>query len=219
MNAYYPMIVDLTGRRCVVAGGGPVAERKIAALLDTQASVVAISPGFTEQITAWIQEHRVEGIARKYVSPDADNAFLLIAATDDERVNVQVHQDAVERKQLVNVADRPELCSFIVPAVVRRGKLLIAVSTSGASPSAALQIRNEMEAAYGVEYEIYLDFLSEFRLKVQQVVKDTKHRRQLFKDILQVDLLHKIRSGEFERFTSDVLGRLERQRDEFKVIE
>jgi precorrin-2 dehydrogenase/sirohydrochlorin ferrochelatase len=208
VSVYYPMMVDLSGRRCAVVGGGAVAERKIASLLDAGASAVVISPAFTTHIEQWISENRLEGIAREYVSSDADNAFLLIAATDDEQVNRRVHADAAARGLWVNVVDKPEWSSFIVPAVVRRGKLTIAVSTSGASPSAAAAIRNEIASQYGEEYEIYLDFLSEFRLKVKEIVKDTKHRQGIFRQLSQLDILGMIRNGQFDEFHRRMMKRL-----------
>lgn len=208
MDGLFPILVDLKGRPCAVIGGGKVAERRIASLLEAGAAVRVVSPVFTPAIAEWIRQGTVCGIQREYDPADIDDAFLVIAATDNSAVNDRVCADARERGRLVNMAERSETGDFIVPSVVRRGKLVIAVSTLGASPSVAARIRREIEASIKPEYETYLDFLSEFRLKVQELVKDTKQRQHLFRAVLQLDLLEKIRTGIFEEWKLQVMKRL-----------
>ena len=196
---YYPIWLDLSGKRCVVVGGGSVAERKIAALLNSNAYVIVISPVITPAISEWIDKGQLEGILEGYDSQYSMDAFLVIAATSSTKVNEQVYEDAVARGQLINRVDCPEQSNFIVPAVIRRGKLTMAVSTSGASPSLAGEIRHKLEQEYGHEYEPYLDFLSELRLLVQQRIADPMQRRKILKEVLALDILAWIREGSFEK--------------------
>jgi precorrin-2 dehydrogenase/sirohydrochlorin ferrochelatase len=203
----YSMWVDLTNKRCLVVGGGEVAERKISALLDASAIVTVVSPKFTLGINALLDEGRVQGICKKYESKDAEDAFLIIAATDVKAVNLNVFRDAAARNQLVNIVDEPGLSSFTNASTFSRGKLQISVSTLGASPSLARQICKDLEHQYGREYEVYLDFLHEYRMKVKENVSDPVHRQRLYKEMMQEDILHMIRTGEFETFRAQVLNR------------
>jgi precorrin-2 dehydrogenase/sirohydrochlorin ferrochelatase len=208
MKSYYSMIVDLTGKRCVVIGGGMVAERKIRALLETSALVSVVSPTFTPPIAKWTESGLVGGQQREYRRGDIEDAFLIIAATNNPDVNYQVYLDGKQQNQLVNIADRPELSNFIVPAALCRGKLIISVSTSGAIPSAAVAIRNEIEHNYGEDYEKFVDFLSDFRVEVKRVILDMSEREHIFKEAAKLDILHMLRTGTFEPFRQQVMERL-----------
>ncbi|MDF2927613.1 MAG: bifunctional precorrin-2 dehydrogenase/sirohydrochlorin ferrochelatase [Paenibacillaceae bacterium] len=208
LEGYFPILLKLENKPCFVAGGGLVAERRIASLLEAKAKVKVVSPAFTDAILQWADEGLIEAIVRLYEPEDQDGAYLVIAATNSAEVNERIRARAAASGQLVNMAERPERGDFIVPSVVRRGKLVIAVSTLGASPIVAASIRREIEASFGEEYEIYLDFLSEFRLKVQELVKDTKVRQECFRTLLQADLLGMIRSGRFEGWKRQVLEEL-----------
>lgn len=208
MAVAYSMMVYLSDRACVVVGGGKVAERKIASLLHAKANVKVISPNFTPLIASWVDEGRIRAIQRMYTSQDTENAFLIIAATNDEHANKIVAQDALARNQLVNVVDRNDLSSFINPATFSRGKLQISVSTSGASPMLTKRICENLESIYGEEYEVYLDFLSEYRDKVKTLVKDPKRRQQIFKEMMQVEILSMIRDGKFECFKKEAFDKL-----------
>jgi precorrin-2 dehydrogenase / sirohydrochlorin ferrochelatase len=208
LEGYFPILLKLEDRPCLVVGGGSVAERRIAALLEAKAQVKVVSPSLTATIAQWAEEERIQVLHRPYESGDQEGAYMVVAATDSRAVNDEVLQLARKNNRLVNMAERPELGDFIVPSVVRRGKLVIAVSTLGASPSVAASIRRQIETSFGEEYEIYLDFLSEFRLKVQELVKDTNVRQEWFRAVLQTDLLDMIRTGEFESWKHGVLEEL-----------
>ncbi|MGO4498123.1 bifunctional precorrin-2 dehydrogenase/sirohydrochlorin ferrochelatase [Paenibacillus sp. 2RAB27] len=199
----FPIMMNLARRRCLIVGGGPIAERKLRSLLAAGAEVTLVSLAFTAGILE--MEHRSDVIMKRQPydaaiwSAHGEARFaLVIAATNDSQVNRQIAQDANAHDLLVNIVDKPELSSFILPSVVRRGKLVITVSTGGASPSAARKIAKEIDKTYGDEYEIYLDFLSETRLFIQERVKDKKARQGLFKDMLAWDLMPLIREGKFE---------------------
>jgi precorrin-2 dehydrogenase/sirohydrochlorin ferrochelatase len=196
---YFPIWVNLNHKSCVVVGGGQVAERRIASLLAANAQVTVVSPEVTPAIAQWIAEGRLEGLKKRYASGDGSGAFLIIAATNAAEVNEQVYCDAMEQGQLVNRVDRPERSNFIVPAVVRRGKLAIAVSTSGASPALAAQIIRKLEQAYGWEYELYLDFLAEVRQLAQERIADPVERRLVLMKALQLKALEAIRDGVFQK--------------------
>ncbi|CAN7328810.1 bifunctional precorrin-2 dehydrogenase/sirohydrochlorin ferrochelatase [Paenibacillus sp. LjRoot153] len=196
-------MMNLTRRRCLIVGGGPIAERKLRSLLGAGAEVTLVSPAFTAGILEMGNQQNVIVKKQSYdesiwtIHGEARFA-LVIAATNDAQVNRQIAQDANAHNLLVNIVDQPELSSFILPSVVRRGKLVITVSTGGASPSAARKIAKEIDKTYGDEYEIYLDFLSETRLFIQEHVKDKEARQGLFKDMLAWDLMPLIREGKFE---------------------
>lgn len=200
MGNYFPMMVKLHGIKCLVVGGGLVAERKIAALLEAGAAVKVVSPAFTLNIEQWHDEGKIEAISKRYSTGDGEDALLVIAATNDPAVNAQVVQDMQGKTPWIDVVDRSELSTFTMPAVVRRGKLVIAVSTSGASPSIASRIRSEIEAIYGVEYELVLELLSEYRMNVQQNVKDAKERHLLLKEAAVLDGLTMIREGRADEY-------------------
>jgi precorrin-2 dehydrogenase/sirohydrochlorin ferrochelatase len=206
--AYYSILLDLNGKGCVVVGGGQVAERKIAALLEAKANVTVISTCITPVISEWVAKGQLKGIIDGYDSQYSTEAFLVIAATNSNEVNERVYLDATARGQLINRADCPAQSNFIVPAVVRRGMLSIAVSTSGASPSLAAEISQKLEQEYGKEYELYVDFLGDFRLLVQERIDDPQQRRRILKQVLELDVLASIRKGSFnkEQWLGQLLG-------------
>lgn len=209
MKRYYPIMLDVNGKACLVIGGGHVAERKIASLLDAGATVTVISIEVSSKLEAKGINGEVILKKKAYEPGDLHGYLLVIAATDKAEVNAAVFQEAAAQGAWVNVADRPDLSSFIVPSVIRRGKLILAVSTGGASPSLARQIAGELEASYGAEYEIYLDFLSDLRLQVQHRVKDKDIRQSLFKRMLEWDVLGMIREGTFENWKRELYTALE----------
>jgi precorrin-2 dehydrogenase/sirohydrochlorin ferrochelatase len=174
----YPVFLGLKGRQAAVVGGGKVAQRKVEGLLEAGAQVIVISPDLTERLQDFAAENKVSW-KNKFFSPDdIKDAFIIIAATDDKEVNLLVKRSA-GKHQIVNLADNQEESDFQVPSVVNRGKLKLAVSTSGASPILARKIREQLEKLYGAEYEGYLEFLHESREKILDQVKDPAVKRQL----------------------------------------
>jgi precorrin-2 dehydrogenase/sirohydrochlorin ferrochelatase len=210
VSAYYPVWLDLSGKSCVVVGGGQVAERKIASLLEANADVTVVSLQVTQIVSEWIEQGRVKGLLKAYDAEYSKDAFLVIAATNSYDVNEQVYSDAIARGQLINRVDCQEQSNFIVPAIIRRGKLAIAISTSGASPSLAAEIRQNLEDEYGKEYEIYVEFLGELRFIVQQQIEDPQQRRRILKEVLELDVLASIREGAFdkEQWLQRILGQI-----------
>lgn len=178
MMRYYPVFLDLMGKTCVVVGGGAVAARKVEGLLAAGASVTVISPKAGVGVNALAKAGAVTLIKRRYRRGDLKAAFLVISATDLAAVNKAVFEEASSLNILVNCVDGPQLCGFIVPAVVDRGELVIAVSTSGRYPALSARIRREIEAVYGHEYGLFLEILGGVRRKIlkSSMKRDKKER-------------------------------------------
>ena len=177
--ALFPMFVKLERRRCVVAGGGPIAESKVGSLLASGAEVIVVSPTLTEPLAELERRGALTWLAREFETADLDEAFLVIAATGDEAINELVFQEAERRGVLCNAVDQPPRCHFYFPAVVRRGALQIAISTSGLSPSLAQRLRKQFEVEFGPEYADWLQWLGAVRETLMQRGIDFGTRRHL----------------------------------------
>jgi precorrin-2 dehydrogenase/sirohydrochlorin ferrochelatase len=173
------MFLKLSRRRCVVVGAGRIAEGKIASLLETGARVRVVAPHATPAIAVWARERRLMWIQRPFEPADLDRAFLVIAATNSAKVHHVVYREARRRGVLCNAVDEPTRCDFYYPAVVRRGDLQIAVSTSGRSPALAQRLRRELEAQFGPEYEAWLAHLGRSRAALFARSMDPEVRRRL----------------------------------------
>lgn len=165
--AYLPIFLDVTGRRCLVIGGGEVAARKVATLLDAAAEVIVISPSLTGELNALAHRGRVQHIDREYAAGDIAGAALVYAATDDAELHQRLYAEAKDRGVAINVVDMPRLCTFITPSVLTRGSLKIAVSTEGASPAMAKGIVQRLERLFGPEYGVALEVLRAARHHLQ----------------------------------------------------
>jgi len=165
--SYYPIYLNMNGRRCLVIGGGVVAERKIAGLLEVGAKPTVISPQITDVIARWAKDHSIELIARRYQSSDLTEHEIAFVATDDGEVNAQVYSDGRRLGVWVNAADDPAHCDFILPSVLRRGDLTVAVSSGGTSPALSRTIREELELYFTGEYELLVRLAAEARAELQ----------------------------------------------------
>jgi precorrin-2 dehydrogenase/sirohydrochlorin ferrochelatase len=166
MGRYYPVLLDLVGVDCLVVGGGRVAERKVEGLLGVGARVTVIAPRATERLADLARAGQVQHARRSFAAGDTAGHWLVIAATDDARLNAEVAGEGRRRGLLVNVVDGAPESNFIVPAVVRRGELVLAVSTGGASPAQARRIRERLAEEFGPEWGPYLALLDELRPQV-----------------------------------------------------
>lgn len=164
---YYPVYLDLRDKSCLVVGGGTVAERKVKALLKAQAKVAVVSPKLTTGLKKLKTQKKVKHLNRSYRRGDLKGTFLVIGATNDPEVNLSIFKEAQKEKALVNIVDEPKHCNFIVPSVVRRGDLIISISTSGIAPALAKKIRKELEKAYGKEYGELLKIFKKMREKMK----------------------------------------------------
>jgi precorrin-2 dehydrogenase/sirohydrochlorin ferrochelatase len=189
-DVLYPVNLVVAGRRCVVVGGGSVAARKVQGLVTAGADVVVVAPAVGDAV----RSQGVTVIQRAYRTGDLDGAWLAIAATDDPDVNRQVHADGDAARVWVNAADDPPACSFTLPAVVRQGPVMVAVSTAGHSPALAGWIRGQVAAQLGPEIALLAEWLSEAResLKAEgRSTEDVDWRRALDSDMLEL-----IRTGQ-----------------------
>ncbi|MCF6148852.1 MAG: bifunctional precorrin-2 dehydrogenase/sirohydrochlorin ferrochelatase [Candidatus Kuenenia sp.] len=185
MAKYYPAQINIKDKKCVVVGGGNVAWRKVCSLKNAGAKVVVVSPVFCPEME---KEEGIELVKQKYDECFLNGAVIVIASTDDEVVNEKIYHDAVRKGILVNVVDKPDYCSFIVPSSIVRGDLCITISTGGASPAFARNIRLQLEKQFGSEYGKFIELLSEMRSKVLDEIPDEKIRRKILQRIAGMDM-------------------------------
>ena len=204
--SYFPIFLEMKGRRALVIGGGAVAERKVASLVEAGAQVTVMSPDVTQIIARWSKEKLINLIARRYQPGDLAGHELAFLATDDEAANTKAHNEGRERGVWVNAADDPAHCDFILPSVLRRGDLTVAVSSGGASPALARTIREELEIHFSHEYEQLAELASQARvelLKRSLNVPFETWRRALSGDVRQF-----LMRGEVARAKSHLLKEL-----------
>jgi precorrin-2 dehydrogenase/sirohydrochlorin ferrochelatase len=199
---YYPAFLDLRDRQCIVVGGGKVAERKVAVLLASGAKVILISPCATDRLAKLSGSKRIKHIKRDYRKGDLESAFLVIAATSDPLVNERISRDA---PGLLNAVDAPELANFIVPSVIKRGPLALAVSTAGASPALAKSIKEELELLYGREFGLFVEFLGKQRKKIMREITRTGTRKRLLRQIASPQIVEILRKKGIEKAKDVVL--------------
>ena len=186
--SYYPLFLELEGRPCLVIGGGGVAFRKTAALLHCGARVTVVSPDLSAGLKRLARQKKIRWEAHPFRPADLAGKELAVAATNDEEVNRAAAREARRRRIWINMVDRPELCSFILPSVVRRGKLVLAISTGGASPALAKWIRRDLEARYGPEFGKLLSQAAAARRKVHRNLPGPAARKRLFEKALKAYL-------------------------------
>ena len=183
--ATYPLFLELQDRSCLVIGGGQVAFRKVLALASCGARVSVVSPTLAAGLKRVVRQGKVRWKRHPFRLSDLKGIQLLIAATDDSSVNRLAAHAARRRGIWINVVDRPELCSFIVPAVVRRGKLVLAISTGGVSPALAKWIRKDLQARYGREFEWLVSRIGRVRGDIKRSVPSVAQRRRVFEKALR----------------------------------
>ena len=209
MRKYYPVCIDIENRECLVVGGGGVALRKVEGLLDCGALVTVVSPKFQDDFSQIDDSKPLRLLRRPYRSTDLDDKFLVIGATDNEDLNRQISQEAHRRNILCNIADVPDACSFILPAVVRRGDLAIAVSTSGKSPAFAKHLRKQLEKQFGEEYTTFLVLMGAIRQKLLAAQHAPEAHKPLFEKLIEKGLADMIHNGDkaaVNRLLYEILG-------------
>ena len=162
----YPVALELSGRRCVVTGGGREAEGKARALLEADADVAVIAPRVSDGLADLARRGEITHIARRYRRGDLAGAFLVIAADSDRAVRAQVFAEAEAERVLCNAVDDVEHCHFAVPSIVRRGELLLAISTGGRAPALAKRLRRRLSAQFGWQWEALIDVLGDVRAEM-----------------------------------------------------
>jgi precorrin-2 dehydrogenase / sirohydrochlorin ferrochelatase len=196
---YYPVSLDLKDKKCLVIGGGKVAERKIIALLECKAMVYVVSPKVTSYVDNLANKGKIYLEKRTYQKSDIKDSFLVIGATDDELVNKEIAINCNIDNVLLNIVDDPVKCNFILPAVLRRGSLSISISTEGKSPLLARRIKEKLEKDFDESYQEFIDLLGTVRVFVINEIKDPEERLKKFNQIIDSDILELIRRGENEK--------------------
>lgn len=205
---YYPVFLDIKNRPCLVVGGGPVAERKVLGLLSAGALVTVVSPRLTKNLDGLAKKGRIEHQKGRFTPTVLKGFFLVIAATDSKSVNAAVWTEAENLGIPVNVVDDPAHCSFIMPSVVDRGALTIAISTSGKSPFLARRLREELEKIIGTEYETLVEILGAVRKKLLKTGLNRDKKESIIKDLVGSPLPGLIRAKDARGINEALRARL-----------
>ncbi|MFI5304056.1 MAG: bifunctional precorrin-2 dehydrogenase/sirohydrochlorin ferrochelatase [Nitrospiria bacterium] len=196
---YYPIFANLENRIVIIVGGGPVAERKTLSLIEAGANVVVISPDLTIALAEMVKLRQIHHLQREYQYGDLKGAVLVIAATDSQEVNRLVAQEAETINLFVNNVNSPENSTFIVPSVMSKKDLQIAISTSGQSPALTRQIRIKLENVFGPEYDIFIDVLSQVRRQLHKMAIPEETRSVILNKLVESDILEKLKKNETEK--------------------
>jgi siroheme synthase-like protein len=198
---FYIACLRLSGRRCVVVGGGEVGLEKVEGLLACDADVTLVAPEAQPELVQLALEGSIRWERREYAgATDLDGALIAIAATDDTDLNIRVFEDAEARAMLVNVVDVPPLCNFILPAIVRTGPLAVAISTAGASPALAKRMKREIAELFGEPYAVLAVLLNEARGWAKATLPTYQDRKEFFEGIVngEPDPVELLRAGDVE---------------------
>lgn len=192
---YYPIFIDVEDREVVIIGGGNVCARKAETMMRYGAKVTVVSPEFTDEIEARARDGRIRIQRKEYEESDLEGASIVIASTDDECVNGRIARDCRRRRIPVNVVDVTHLCEFIVPAIVEKGSIQLAVSTGGKSPALARTLKEDLQRLVGPEYVEINDLLGELRPSAKKVLPTDADRKRFFDGILARGVLQMLREG------------------------
>jgi precorrin-2 dehydrogenase/sirohydrochlorin ferrochelatase len=196
MKSLFPMFVKLDGREVLVVGAGKVGEPKIRGLVPTGARIRVVAREASQGVREWAQNGEIILEERGFVPADLDNIFLVVVATSSRDLNQQVYHEAQSRHILCNVVDVPEQCDFYYPAVVQRGDLQIAISTSGQSPSLAQKIRKQLERQFGPGYAHWVAALGETRRRVLSSSLDPERKRDLLQSLASAEAFEAVIAAE-----------------------
>lgn len=210
-NPYYPIFTDLRGRRCVVVGGGAIAEHKVSTLLSYGAQVTVISPALTRRLRNAAHHGQIAHVSRRFRPADLRGAWLVCAATSDQPINEAVSRAATRLRVFVNVVDQPRLCTYVAPSIVSRGALTIAISTGGASPAMAKQLRRSLEQQFGQDYAKMLDLLEGLRPEAKRRLTTYDQRKRYFEHVLKSRVFSLVRAGRSGAALREALALLEQE--------
>ncbi|MDO8663100.1 MAG: bifunctional precorrin-2 dehydrogenase/sirohydrochlorin ferrochelatase [Candidatus Omnitrophota bacterium] len=195
MLNYYPVSLNLENKQCLVVGAGPVAARKVARLLDCGALVTVIAPVINAGLKALAKKKKITLKHNRVNLSDLNRAFLVISATGERKINTLISAYCRKKGILVNVVDAPSECNFILPSILRRGDLTIAISTNGVSPALSKKIRQELEQKFGVEYLKLLRILEEIRPEALKKIKSPESRKIFFEKAVQTKMLNLLKKN------------------------
>lgn len=196
---YYPINLDIQNRPCLVVGGGAVGARKVATLVECKAVVTVVSPDTVPALARLARAKTIVLKRRAYRSSDVSGMFLVIGATDDDALNRRINTDAEQQGLLCNIADRPQICNFILPAVVSRGDFVMAISTAGKSPAFAKHVRQRLEKEFGPEYGDLLELMGAIRARLLAEAHAPEAHKPLFEQLIDADLLSLVKDDDTER--------------------
>ena len=192
---YFPFYIDIENKKCVVVGGGTVALRKVEKLLPFNPDITVIAPKICDEILTLTE---VKICQRKFEDSDIDNAFMVISATDDEKLNAYIFKLCNEKNILVNTVDDKQKCGFIFPALVKKKNITVGISTSGKSPLYARFIRENIESSVDDDCDEIVEILSRYRSLIKSKIHSEEKRKTAFKKILKICLndVHNIDEGQ-----------------------
>jgi precorrin-2 dehydrogenase / sirohydrochlorin ferrochelatase len=215
MNPYYPLFLNVRAMKCTIIGGGLIALRKVKDLLEHYADIKVVSPYICKGINDLSTQGKIQVLKRKYQVGDLADSCLAVVAVGDKSLNKKVVKEAKERKVLLNIVDDPELSDFIVPSVLHRGDVSIAVSTSGKSPALARKIRTRLETHFAHEYSALALLVNEVRTELQQ--QGIKLSRDAWQDALDLDIMvDLLRQGKHSKARLLLLNNLKKRNSEKK---
>ncbi len=191
----FPIFLKLEGKPCLVVGGGPIAEGKIAGLLRSGACVTVVSPELNVALARHADSNSIVWKQRSFEVTDLDGVFLVVAATSSFAANALVYQEADRRGILCNAVDQPQQCHFYYPAVVDRGPLQIAISTAGLSPSLAQRLRKELEIEFGPDYEQWVEWLGRVRSALMRQGSDFETRRRILARLASREVFNRLKTA------------------------
>lgn len=201
--------LNLEDRACLVVGAGKVGRRKISRLAEAGARLKIVARRLEPEVAALVAQGRAQHLGPKFSPRMLEGVFLVVAATDDPRLNERISREAQARGVLVNIVDQPALCSFILPAVVNRGRLSLAVGTGGASPACARRIREDLAARYGAEWDQALELMALVRARLMAVEPDESRRREIFEALAGAGPARLLAAGDhagLETLVTSLLG-------------
>ena len=214
---YYPIMLDLKDKKCLVVGGGSVATRKIRHLLDVEADVHIIAKNLTSEIQKLVDEERVKYVGQLYDPSHINQTWLVFAATNDNEFNQEIAKDCEKLGVFCNCVTSPELGSFIVPAYFRKGKLTISVATSGIGPALAAKIRDHISEDFGDDCSLYVEFFEKWRKFILSLDVDTSRKHEILRKTADFVSAVIIERKEFSMGASEIRNFCERILHEFKV--
>lgn len=213
MGNLFPILVNIKNKKCIVVGGGCVAERKVKTLLKYGAQITLISPEITDNLRKIVEKGKIKHIKRQYKKGDTKGAFLVIPATSDSKINTQI---AKEAKFLINVVERNKKSKngkeeiqkningivYTVPAIFEKGNLTITVSTE--FPALSRLLKNEISTLYGKEFALYLKYLKKFRKEIQRKISDNKKRQNIFRKIASKKIVSILQQNGFKKAKEEI---------------
>lgn len=197
----YPVNLNIYNKKVLVVGGGVIATRKTERLLERGANVTLVAPEITEKINGFIKKSRIEWVQREYKAGDESGAFAVFCAVSSEKKNLKMEEGlskrCVKKNILINIADKPELCTFTLPALVSRGEFDIAIFTGGLSPRLSRKIREDLEKIYGEEYTTYVKILGLMRREIKMKKYPQSRNQKLFDELVNSDLFELVKDKKF----------------------